>query len=71
MWLKKQQFESYMEQLTDKIGKGIWQGCMLSPYLFNFCAEYIMWNAKLDESQAAIKIAGRNFKTSDMQMIPL
>ena len=60
MWLKKQQFESYMEQLTDKIGKGIWQGCMLSPYLFNFCAEYIMWNARLDESQTGLKISRRN-----------
>ena len=33
---------------------------MLSPWLFNFCAEYIMWNARLDESQAGIKIARRN-----------
>ena len=43
-----------------KIGKGVCQGCILLPYLFNFCAEYIMWNARLDESQAGIKIAGRN-----------
>ena len=34
--------------------------CILSPYLFNLCAEYILWNAKLDEAQAGIKIAGRN-----------
>ena len=43
-----------------KIGKGVWQGCISSPYLFNLYAEYIMWNAGLDESQAGIKIAGRN-----------
>ena len=40
--------------------KGVWQGCILSPCLFNFCAEYIMWNARLDEVQAKIKIPGRN-----------
>ena len=43
-----------------QIGKGVHQGCMLSPCLFNFNAEYIMRNARLDESQARIKIAGRN-----------
>ena len=40
--------------------KGVWQGFILSPCLFNFCAEYIMWNARLDEVQAKIKIAMRN-----------
>ena len=43
-----------------QIGKGVHQGCILSPCLFNFCAEYIMRNAWLDEAQAGIKIAGRN-----------
>ena len=42
------------------IGKGGRQGCILSPCLFNFYAEYIMQDAGLDESQAGIKIAGRN-----------
>ena len=43
-----------------QLGQGVWQGCILSPCLFNFCAEYIMRNARLDEAQAVIKIAGRN-----------
>ena len=43
-----------------QIGKGVHQGCILSPCLFNLCAEYIMRNAGLDEAQAGIKIAGRN-----------
>ena len=43
-----------------KIGKGVSQGCILSPCLFNFYAEYIMRNAELEETQAGIKIAGRN-----------
>ena len=43
-----------------QVGKRIWQSCILSPWLFNLYAEYIMQNARMDESQAAINIAGRN-----------
>ena len=43
-----------------KIGKGVHQGCILSPCLFNFYVEYITRNARLDESQAGIKIVRRN-----------
>jgi len=43
-----------------QIGKGVCQGCVLSPHLFNLYAEYIMQNARLDEAQAGIKTAGRN-----------
>ena len=43
-----------------KIGKAEHQGCILSPCLFNWYAEYTMWNAGLDEAQAGIKISGRN-----------
>ena len=48
--------------MTDwfKIGKGVCQGCILSPYVFNLYAGYIMQNARLDEAQAGIKIARRN-----------
>ena len=43
-----------------QIGKGVHQGCILSPCLYNLYAEYIMWNAGLNEAQPGIKIAGRN-----------
>ena len=49
-----------MEQWTgSKLGKE-YQGCILSLCLFNFYAEHIIWNARLDEAQAGIKIAGKN-----------
>ena len=61
MQVKKQQLELDMEQQTwSQVGKGVHQGCILSPCLFNFYAEYIMRNAGLEEAQAEIKIAGRN-----------
>ena len=61
MQVRKQQLELDMEQ-TDlfQIRKGVRQGCILSPCFFNFYAEYIMRNAGLEETQAGIKIAGRN-----------
>ena len=60
MLVKKQQLEPDIEVHWFKIGKGVHQGCILSLCLFNLHAEHIMRNAGLDESQARIKIAGRN-----------
>ena len=53
-----------------QIRKGVHQGCILSTCLFNLYAEYIMWNARLDEAQAGIKMRGEISLTSDMQMTP-
>ena len=53
-----------------QIGKGVCQGCILSPCLFNFYAQYIMSNAGLEEAQAGIKMPGEISITSDMQMTP-
>ena len=61
MQVRKQQLELDMEQQTRfQIGKGVCQGCILSPCLFNLYAEYIMRNAGLEEAQARIRIPGRN-----------
>ena len=49
-----------MEQQTVQIGKGVCQDCILSPFLFSSYAEYIMQNARLNETQAGIKIARKN-----------
>ena len=46
--------------MVQQTGSKLGQGCILPPCFFNFYAEYIMWNAGLDEAQAGIKIAGRN-----------
>ena len=61
MQVKKQQFEPDMEQQTaSRLGKEYVKAVLLSPCLFNLCAEYIMRNAGLDEAQAGVKIARRN-----------
>ena len=61
MQVKEQQLEPDMEQrIGSKLGKGLSQGCTLSPCLFNLYAEYLMGNAGLDEAQAGIKTARRN-----------
>ena len=70
MQVRKQQLELDMEQDWFQIGKRVCQGCILSPCLFNLYAEYIMRNAGLEESQAGIKIAGRNINNHVMQMTP-
>ena len=72
MQVKKQQLDLDMEQQTSskQERKGVRQGCILSPCLFNFCAEYIMRKPGLEETQAGIKIAGEISITSDMQMTP-
>ena len=53
-----------------QLGKGVGQGCILSPCLFNLYAEYIMQNSGLDEAQGVIKIEGEISITPDMQMTP-
>ena len=71
MQVKKQQLEPWQGTMDwFPVGKGVCQGCMLSPSLFNLNAEYIMRNVGLEEAQAEIKIAGRISITSDMQMTP-
>ena len=55
--LKRRNLQSF------NIGKGVHQGCILSPCLLNLYADYIVWNARLDESQTGIKIARRNINS--------
>ena len=69
MQVKKLELD--MEQQTwFQIRKGVRQGCVLSPSLFNLYAQYIMRNARLDETQAGIKIVRRNINNLNMQMTP-
>ena len=70
MQIRKQQLVLDMEQQTVPNRKRVYQGCILSPCLFNFYAEYIMQNARLDEEQTGIKLPGYISITSDMQMTP-
>ena len=64
MQVRKQQLELDMEQQDwFQIGKGVRQGCILSPCLYNFYTEYILRNLGLDEAPTGIKIAGRNINT--------
>ena len=60
MQVRKQQLTGHGTTDWFQMGKGVRQGCILSPCLFNFHAEYIMQNAGLDETQTGIKIARRN-----------
>ena len=60
MKIKKQQVELDIEQWLVQIGKGVHQGSIFSPCLFNLYPVYIIWNGRLDEAQAGIKIARRN-----------
>ena len=80
MQVRRQQLELDMEKkkkrtghgTTDwfQIGKGVCQGCILSPCLFNLYAEYIMRHAELDEAQAGTKYLGEISVTSDMHLTP-
>ena len=68
--VRKQQLELDMEQMTgSKLGKE-YQSCVLTPYLFNLYAEYIMRNAGLEEAQLESRLLGEISITSDMQMTP-
>ena len=60
MQVKKQQLELNIDNGLLQIGKGVCQGCMLSPSLFNLYAEYIMLSARLNEAQTGTKITRRN-----------
>ena len=69
MQVKKQKLEPDMAMHCFQIGKGVHQGDILSPCLFNLYAEYIMQNARLDEAQAS-RLLEKIPITSDMQMTP-
>ena len=72
MQVKKQQLELDMELPTGyKLGKEYIKAVYLSPCLFNFYADYIMWSARLDEAQAGIRIAGRNISNLSYADDPL
>ena len=68
MQIRKQQLELAMEQQTGF--KGVRQGCIFSPCLFNIYAEYIMRNAGLEETPLESRLPGEISITSDMQMTP-
>ena len=70
MQVKKQQLELDMEQDWFQIGKGVCQGCILSPCLFNLYVEYIMRKAGLYEVQLESRLLGEISINSDMQMTP-
>ena len=70
MQVRKQRLELNMETDWIQIGKGVHQGCIFSPCLFNLYAEYIMRNAELDESQAGGINIAEIIITSDMQITP-
>ena len=67
MQVRKQQLEGTTDWF--QIGKGVRQGCILSPCLFNLHAEYIMQNVRLEKSQAGTRLTGEISTTSDIQMI--
>ena len=70
MQVRKQQAELDMEQQTgSKFGKGVSQGSILSPYLFNLYTEYIMRNAGLEKHKLESRLPGEIPTTSDMQMV--
>ena len=70
MQIKKQVRTRHGTMDWFQIGKGVCQGSILSPYIFNLYAEYIMRNAGLDEAQAGIKFAGRNINNLKYADIP-
>ena len=69
MQVRKQQLELDVEQDWFQVGKGVRQGCILSPCLFNLCAEYIMRNAGLEEIHTGIKITGSGIYNLKLKML--